>query len=81
MAWDHVGSSLDGRESVYELHSNGGIPVWRARLRRSFTRYNELANAVLKELTLAMPAVDLSSIPAAPVAPRRVVAPTGSGVR
>ena len=74
MAWDHVGSSLDGRESVYELHSNGGIPVWRARLRRSFTRYNELANAVLKEINIAMPAVDLSSIPAAPVAPRRVVA-------
>jgi aromatic ring hydroxylase len=73
MAWDHVGSALDGRESVYELHSNGGIPVWRARLRRSFTRYNELANAVLKEIKIAMPAVDLSAIPAAPVAPRRVV--------
>jgi aromatic ring hydroxylase len=82
MAWDHVGSSLDGRESVYELHSNGGIPVWRARLRRSFTRYNELANAVLKEIAMAMPAVDLSSIPAAPVAPRRVVAvPGNSGAR
>jgi aromatic ring hydroxylase len=74
MAWDHIGSSLDGRESTYELHSNGGIPVWRARLRRSFTRYNELANAVLKEINIAMPAVDLSAIPAAPVAPRRVVA-------
>jgi aromatic ring hydroxylase len=74
MAWDHVGSSLDGRESVYELHSNGGIPVWRALLRRSFTRYNELANAVLKEIKIAMPPVDLSAIPAAPVAPRRVVA-------
>jgi aromatic ring hydroxylase len=81
MAWDHVGSSLDGRESVYELHSNGGIPVWRARLRRSFTRYNELANAVLKEIKLAMPTVDLNAIPAAPVAPRRVVAPGGSGAR
>ena len=63
------------RESVYELHANGGIPVWRARLRRSFTRYNELANAVLKEINIAMPAVDLSSIPAAPMAPRRVAAP------
>lgn len=81
MAWDHAGSSLDGRESVYELHANGGIPVWRARLRRSFSRYNELANAVLKEIKVAMPAVDLSAIPAAPVAPRRVVAPAGSGVR
>ena len=75
MAWDHVGSSLDGRESVYELHSNGGVPIWRARLRRSFSRYNELANAVLKEIAIPMPAVDLSAIPAAPVAPRRIVAP------
>jgi 4-hydroxyphenylacetate 3-monooxygenase len=75
MAWDHVGSSLDGRESTYELHANGGIPVWRARLRRSFTRYNELANAVLKEIAIPMPAVDLKAIPEAPVAPRRVVAP------
>jgi 4-hydroxyphenylacetate 3-monooxygenase len=76
LAWDHAGSSLDARESVYELHSNGGIPVWRARLRRSFTRYNELANAVLKELKIEMPAIDLSSIPAAPTAPRRVVTPS-----
>jgi aromatic ring hydroxylase len=75
MAWDHVGSSLDGRESVYELHANGGIPIWRGRLRRSFNRYNELANAVLKEIKIDMPVVDISSIPAAPVAPRRQVAP------
>jgi 4-hydroxyphenylacetate 3-monooxygenase len=75
MAWDHVGSSLDGRESVYELHANGGIPAWRGRLRRSFDRYNELANAVLKELTIEMPRIDVSSIPAAPMMPRRVVAP------
>ena len=74
MAWDHVGSSLDARESVYELHSNGGIPIWRARLRRSFGRYNELANAVLKQMTIAMPAVDVSAIPAAPMMPRRQVA-------
>jgi 4-hydroxyphenylacetate 3-monooxygenase len=74
MAWDHVGSSLDGRESVYELHSNGGIPVWRSRLRRSFDRYNELANAVLKEISIEMPAVDVSSIPAAPMVARRQVA-------
>ncbi len=80
MAWDHVGSALDGRESVYELHANGGVPVWRARLRRSFTRYNELANAVLKEINIPMPAIDLGSIPAAPVAPRRVVAPAGNPV-
>jgi 4-hydroxyphenylacetate 3-monooxygenase len=81
MAWDHVGSSLDGRESVYELHSNGGIPVWRARLRRSFDRYNELANAVLKEIEIEMPRIDVGSIPAAPIAPRRVVAPAAPGAR
>ena len=73
-AWDHAGSALDGRESVYELHSNGGIPVWRARLRRSFGRYNELANAVLKEIAIPMPEIDVGGIGAAPMAPRRVVA-------
>ena len=79
-AWDHIGSSLDARESVYELHANGGIPIWRARLRRSFGRYNELANAVLKEIALPMPAVDVSSIPDAPMMPRRQVAQQdGSG--
>jgi aromatic ring hydroxylase len=74
MAWDHVGSALDGRESVYELHANGGIPIWRARLRKSFNRYNELANAVLKEIKIDMPVVDAGSIQAAPIAPRRIVA-------
>ena len=48
MASDHVASALDGRESAFELHANGGIPAWRGRLRRSFGRYNELANAVLR---------------------------------
>ena len=48
MAWDHVASALDGRESAFELHANGGIPAWRGRLRRDFGRYNELANAVLR---------------------------------
>ena len=75
MAWDHIGSPLDGRESVYELHANGGIPIWRARLRRSFNRYDELANAVLKEIEIPMPVPDLSPIPAAPIAPRRIVTP------
>jgi aromatic ring hydroxylase len=78
MAWDHIGSSLDARESVYELHSNGGIPIWRSRLRRSFNRYNELANAVLKEIAIPMPTVDVSSIPAAPTMPRRQAAPPGN---
>jgi aromatic ring hydroxylase len=77
MAWDHVGSSLDARESVFELHANGGIPIWRARLRRTFDRYNELANAVLKEIGMEMPAIDLSFIPAAPPVVRRQVAPPG----
>ena len=47
MAWDHVSSALDGRESAFELHASGGMANWRGRLRRSFERYNELANAVL----------------------------------
>jgi 4-hydroxyphenylacetate 3-monooxygenase len=68
-----VSSALDGRESAFELHANGGIPAWRGRLRRSFDRYNDLANDVLRQLTVAMPELDLSSIRAAPIAPRRVV--------
>ncbi len=73
MAWDHVSSALDGRESAFELHASGGIPAWRGRLRRSFDRYNELANAVLRQLDLPMPEIDLSNIRAAPMAPRRPV--------
>ena len=38
---------------------------------RSFDGCNELANAVLLQLDLPMPEVDLSSISAAPLAPRR----------
>src|SRR3954451_10652654 len=36
LAWDHVGSALEHRESVFELHGNGGMQAWRHRLRRSF---------------------------------------------
>ena len=50
MAWDHVSSALDGRESAFELHANGGMPAWRGRLRRGFDSYNELANGVLRQL-------------------------------
>ena len=75
MAWDHVGSALDHRESTFELHANGGAPAWRGRLRRSFDRYNDLANAVLQQLDLPMPTVDLQSIRNAPLAPRRTVTP------
>jgi aromatic ring hydroxylase len=75
MAWDHVSSALDGRDSAFELHASGGIPAWRGRLRRSFERYNELANAVLRQLDLPMPEIDLSNIRAAPMVPRRPVTP------
>ena len=34
LAWDHVSSALDGRESAFELHASGGMPAWRGRLRR-----------------------------------------------
>jgi aromatic ring hydroxylase len=73
MAWDHVSSALDGRESAFELHASGGIPAWRGRLRRNFERYNELANAVVRRLDLPMPEIDLDSIREVPWAPRRIV--------
>jgi aromatic ring hydroxylase len=75
LAWDHVASALDGRESAFELHANGGLPAWRARLRRDFDRYNELANGVLRALAVDMPTVDVSSIRAIPTGPRRPVTP------
>jgi aromatic ring hydroxylase len=75
LAWDHVSSALDGRESAFELHANGGLPAWRARLRRYFDRYNELANGVLEALSVEMPKIDVSSIRAIPMAPRRPVTP------
>jgi 4-hydroxyphenylacetate 3-monooxygenase len=75
LAADHVASALDGRESAFELHANGGLLAWRARLRRSFNRYNELANGVLRSLYLDMPEIDLDSLRAAPLPQRRQVAP------
>jgi aromatic ring hydroxylase len=39
LAWDHVSSALDGRESTFELHASGGMPNWRHWLRRSFRSY------------------------------------------
>jgi aromatic ring hydroxylase len=74
LARDHVSSALDGRESAFELHASGGMPGWRAWLRRSFRDYNNLANAVLKAIDLPMPDVDVASIGTLPVAPRRTVA-------
>jgi len=75
MAWDHVGSALDHRESVYELHSNGGMQMWRHRLRRSFDDYNTLANGVTRQLSMQMPRIDLNAIRDAPMGPRRPVSP------
>jgi 4-hydroxyphenylacetate 3-monooxygenase len=75
LASDHVISSLDGRESTFELHANGGIPAWRGRLRRFFADYNGLANAVMRTLPLAMPTADLTNIRELPLAPRRAVTP------
>jgi 4-hydroxyphenylacetate 3-monooxygenase len=72
---DHVASALDGRESAFELHANGGLPAWRARLRRYFGSYNELANGVLRALSLEMPAIDLDSLRAMPMPQRRPVTP------
>jgi 4-hydroxyphenylacetate 3-monooxygenase len=76
LAADHVASALDGRESAFELHANGGIPAWRGRLRRYFDRYNALANDVLRALAMDMPQIDLERIRAAPLAPRRPVNPS-----
>jgi 4-hydroxyphenylacetate 3-monooxygenase len=75
LAWDHVSSGLDGRESAFELHASGGMPAWRGRLRQSFADYNGLANAVLKQLDCDLPAIDLGNIPLRTMAPRRVNAP------
>jgi aromatic ring hydroxylase len=75
MASDHVASALDGRESAFELHANGGIPAWRARMRRYFDRYNELANGVLRSLSLDMPEIDLDGLRAIPMPARRAVSP------
>ena len=77
LAWDHVSSALDGRESAFELHASGGIPAWRGRLRRSFERYNELANAVAAPARPADARESTSAQPSrgASWAARRTVAP------
>ena len=75
LAWDHVSSALDAREATFEAHASGGMPNWRGWLRRNFRDYNTLANAVLDQLDLPMPKIDLTGIPAAPIAARRTVTP------
>jgi aromatic ring hydroxylase len=62
-------------QMAFELHASGGIPAWRGRLRRSFEHYNELANAVVRQLGVPMPEIDLAAIREAPWAPRRTVTP------
>jgi aromatic ring hydroxylase len=82
LAWDHIASGLDGRESAFELHANGGIPTWRNRLRRWFSDYNTLANGVLSTLNLDMPAIDLNGLRQMFQAPRRPVSvPSREGPR
>ena len=76
LASDHVSSALDGRESAFELHANGGMVAWRGRLLRYFDRYNELANGVLRAIDLDMPRIDLSHLRAIPLRERRPVAPS-----
>ena len=66
LIWDNVSSGLDGRESTYEMHANGGIPAWRMRLRTAFQDYNALANGVLKTLSEKMPEIDVSGVGAPP---------------
>ena len=75
LAWDHVSSALDGRESAFELHASGGLPGWRHWLRRSFTDYNQLANAVLDFVNLDVPALDVDIVRTAMPAARRPVTP------
>src|SRR6266567_1677966 len=76
LASDHVSSALDGRESAFELHASGGMPNWRGWLRQNFGAYNELAHAVLTANDLPMPQIDVSAIPAAPIARRRPTTPS-----
>ena len=78
LASDHVASALDGRESAFELHANGGMPAWRARLRRAFPDYTALANGVLRALSLDMPTIDLDDLRNAALPVRRPVVPPPS---
>jgi 4-hydroxyphenylacetate 3-monooxygenase len=73
MTWDHISSGLDGRESAFELHANGGIPAWRGRMRRHFKDFSDLANRVMRQLDLDMPQVDLESLRNVAQMPRRQV--------
>jgi 4-hydroxyphenylacetate 3-monooxygenase len=75
LTWDHISSGLDGRESAFELHANGGVQAWRDRLRAWFDSYNELANGVHGALHVKMPPVDLNHFKERPETRRRPVTP------
>lgn len=78
LTWDQVASSLDGRESVFELHASGGLVAWRARLRAWFQSYVELANGVRHFLGVELPSMDLGSLRNVPnERPRAVTPPSG----
>jgi aromatic ring hydroxylase len=62
LGWDPVSPELHGRESTFELHANGGIPVWRGRTQRWFDRHSELANGVLGAMDTDLPPLDLSAL-------------------
>lgn len=83
LIWDHVSSGLDGRESTFEMHANGGVAIWRGRMRTLFPSYNALANGVLEALDIEMPKIDLSNIQKIPVMlpslPRRPTSPETKG--
>jgi aromatic ring hydroxylase len=74
LAWDHVSSALDARESAFELHASGGMPNWRGWLRQNFRDYNELANGVLGALDLKMPEIDVDNIRTMAITRRRFAA-------
>ncbi len=73
LAWDHIGSGLDGREAAFELHCNGGIPSWRNQARARFPDYNRLANGVLRAISIEMPEIDVDSLRETVRAPQRRV--------
>ena len=79
LIWDNVSSGLDGRESTYEMHANGGVPAWRMRLRSAFKDYNALANGVLKTLPVDMPEIDLSGLGRPPPPMQAPGAPVSAG--
>jgi aromatic ring hydroxylase len=62
LTWDHISSSLNGREESFELLSSGGIEAWTRRVQQSFSRYNDLANAALRAAAVEMPTIDLHSL-------------------